>query len=82
MIPHMPSESFRRPGLAEGGVDPDRIVVSAKQVNSYGVRMPQPDVRDAPDAGAIHWHEQIEPGIPHSQAYTASGPDSGPIESR
>jgi hypothetical protein len=27
------------------------------------VPMPEPEVRDAPDSGAIHWQTQLEPGL-------------------
>jgi hypothetical protein len=33
-------------------------------VESEELWMPEPDVREAPDAGAITWHEQVEPA-PH-----------------
>ena len=37
---------------------------------SDGLRMPQPEVRDTPDGGGIHWHEQVEPGIPEADGAT------------
>jgi hypothetical protein len=30
--------------------------------------MAEPEVRTAPDAGAIHWHAQLEPGIPADES--------------
>ena len=30
--------------------------------------MVEPEVRRAPDAGAIHWHTQLEPGIPPEES--------------
>ena len=30
--------------------------------------MAEPEVRTAPDAGAIHWHAQVEPGIPADES--------------
>ena len=30
--------------------------------------MGEPEVRRAPDAGAIHWHTQLEPGIPADES--------------
>lgn len=62
MVPKTPSESFQHPELPKDKADPEAIVIPAEQVGDAGdVRMPPPDVREAPDAGAIHWHEQIEP---------------------
>lgn len=58
----VPDQSFPRPELPEDKVGPDGIVIPSEEVVDSGdVRMPPPDVREAPDAGAIAWHEQIEP---------------------
>lgn len=55
----------QHPALPEGGVDADRVVLSSDvSVSSMSAGMPEPDVREQPDAGAIHWHAQVEPGIP------------------
>ena len=51
---------LRDAALGAGGRSEDLSVQSEEP----HLRMPQPEVREAPDAGAIHWHEQVEPGIP------------------
>ena len=37
--------------------------------------MAEPEVRTAPDAGAIHWHAQLEPGIPADESDQNSSED-------
>lgn len=55
----------RRPRLSDGAIDPDRVVLHAGEVTgAIAVRMPEPEVRDRMDVGAIHWNEQVEPGLP------------------
>ena len=63
MAAGLPSENLRQPALDAGETDADRVVQSVPPADSSMVPMPEPEVRDAPDSGAIHWHTQLEPGL-------------------
>ncbi|SFR93515.1 hypothetical protein SAMN04487846_0812 [Microbacterium sp. cf046] len=69
MADEIPRESLRQPALPQDAVDEDRVVITHEQIGGPpDLRMPEPEVRDSPDAGAIDWHEQIEPGLPAQPA--------------
>ena len=64
MVSELTPENMRQPAMDAGDTDADRVVRSAlPPADSSMVPMPEPEVRDAPDSGAIHWHTQIEPGL-------------------
>ena len=64
MVADSTPENLKHPALGEGGTDADRVVLSeVSPADSSMVPMPEPEVRDAPDSGAIHWHTQVEPGL-------------------
>ena len=64
MVAELTPENLRHPALDNGETDADRVVLSAvPPADSSMVPMPEPEVRDAPDSGAIHWHTQVEPGL-------------------
>jgi len=64
MVADLTPENLRQPAMDAGDTDSDRVVLSAvTPADSSMVPMPEPEVRDAPDSGAIHWHTQIEPGL-------------------
>jgi len=67
-------ENLRQPALDAGETDADRVVLSVPPADSSMVPMPEPEVRDAPDSGAIHWHTQLEPGLASEDA-APGGPD-------
>jgi hypothetical protein len=69
MVAELTPENLRQPALHDGETDADRVVLSAvSPADSSMVPMPEPEVRGAPDSGAIHWHTQIEPGLPPAEA--------------
>jgi hypothetical protein len=64
MVADLTPENLRQPAMDARDTDADRVVLSAvPPADSSMVPMPEPEVRDAPDSGAIHWHTQIEPGL-------------------
>ena len=64
MVADLTPENLRQPAMDARDTDADRVVLSAvPSADSSMVPMPEPEVRDAPDSGAIHWHTQIEPGL-------------------
>ena len=64
MVADLTPENLRQPARETHDTDADRVVLSAvPPADSSMVPMPEPEVRDAPDSGAIHWHTQIEPGL-------------------
>jgi hypothetical protein len=78
MVAEPARENLRQPGLDADEADADRVVLSAvPPADSSMVPMPEPEVRDAPDSGAIHWHTQLEPGLASDEAPPGApgGPD-------
>lgn len=64
MVADLTPENLRQPAMETRDTDADRVVLSAvPPADSSMVPMPEPEVRDAPDSGAIHWQTQIEPGL-------------------
>jgi len=73
MVSELTPENMRQPAMDAGDTDADRVVRSAlPPADSSMVPMPEPEVRDAPDSGAIHWHTQIEPGLAAEDAAPGS----------
>jgi hypothetical protein len=64
MVAELTPENLRQPTMDVGDTDAERVVLSTvPPADSSMVPMPEPEVRDAPDSGAIHWQTQLEPGL-------------------
>lgn len=78
MVAERTPENLRQPALDAGDRDADRVVLSVPRDDSSMVPMPEPEVREAPDSGAIHWHTQLEPGLAPEDA-APGGRDAVPL---
>ncbi len=78
MVAESTPQNVWQPALDAGETDADRVVLSEPPAaDSSLVPMPEPEVRGAPDSGAIHWHAQLEPGLASDEAPGAPGGPDG-----
>jgi hypothetical protein len=57
---------------ADREADADQPHAEGPVSTGDGEPLAEPEVRTAPDEGAIHWHTQLEPGIPPEELNTSS----------
>ena len=68
MVAELTPENVRQSALDAGETDADLVVLPVPSADTSMVPMPEPEVRDAPDSGAIHWHTQLESGLAADEA--------------
>jgi len=69
MVAELTPDNLRQPRMDAGDTDAERVVLSTvPPADPSMVPMPEPEVRDAPDSGAIHWHTQVESGLASEDA--------------